>query len=58
MRRYSLTGSKMVLSGEIRSIKDGGSRRILPTVSGHEGVYVFLIYCEDGSCGIAGHFGV
>jgi excisionase family DNA binding protein len=31
MLRYSLTKTKMlVLSGEIRSIKDGGSRRILP----------------------------
>ena len=31
MLRYSLSKTKMlVLSGEIRSIKDGGSRRILP----------------------------
>jgi excisionase family DNA binding protein len=31
MLRYSLTKTKhLILSGEIRSIKDGGSRRILP----------------------------
>jgi excisionase family DNA binding protein len=31
MLRYSLTKTKhLVLSGQIRSIKDGGSRRILP----------------------------
>lgn len=31
MLRYSLSKTKMlVLSGEIRSVKDGGSRRILP----------------------------
>jgi excisionase family DNA binding protein len=31
MLRYGLTKTKhLVLSGQIRSIKDGGSRRILP----------------------------
>jgi excisionase family DNA binding protein len=31
MLRYSLTKTKqLVLSGQIRSIKDGGNRRILP----------------------------
>ncbi len=31
MLRYSLTKTKhLILSGQIRSIKDGGSRRILP----------------------------
>lgn len=31
MLRFSLTKTKhLVLSGQIRSIKDGGSRRILP----------------------------
>lgn len=31
MLRYSMTKTKhLVLSGEIRSVKDGGSRRILP----------------------------
>jgi excisionase family DNA binding protein len=31
MLRYSLTKTKrLVLTGELRSIKDGGSRRILP----------------------------
>jgi excisionase family DNA binding protein len=31
MLRYSLTKTKhLVISGQIRSIKDGGSRRILP----------------------------
>lgn len=31
MLRYSLSKTKMlVLAGEIRSIKDGGNRRILP----------------------------
>jgi excisionase family DNA binding protein len=31
MLRYSLTKTKqLILSGQIRSIKDGGNRRILP----------------------------
>lgn len=31
MLRYSLTKTKrLVLSGQIRSVKDGGNRRILP----------------------------
>jgi excisionase family DNA binding protein len=31
MLRYSLTKTKhLILSGQIRSVKDGGSRRILP----------------------------
>ena len=31
MLRYSLTKTKrLIVSGQIRSIKDGGSRRILP----------------------------
>ena len=34
MLGYSLTKTKhLVLSGQIRSIKDGGNRRILPNTS-------------------------
>jgi excisionase family DNA binding protein len=47
MLRYSLSKTKMlVLSGEIRSIKDGGSRRILPE---YVAEYVARKAQEEGS---------
>jgi excisionase family DNA binding protein len=47
MLRYSLSKTKMlVLSGQIRSIKDGGNRRILPE---HVAEYVARKAEEAGS---------